>query len=409
MTQHPLIALSREELRGWIACTRHMDTLSVRLGAEERALVVMLELLDVAQALLDRQTPRPVTAERVAEWGARFEAAAQRAPNHEARPWYQPAGGNPLARFCGTLLGALRCWGLGEWQGMGVTSNEWEGERWAAILPTLDGPPEAVLALTMEALKTAMVVRKAEFASSRATTETGARDLAHDAQPSRGEGDNAAPTAPLAAAPTPEEHAQPGLADAVAESLAEQPPSAAEMNAALVAEEAAAASADAAPASTPSPQSATQDDSAARSDSPWTKARFALLDRLFPTIMRTDRILRELNALPGLPIPSEMALRVKAGKRGLHRRGEPIPPEYADAPISRTRKPQMADAPAAKPIVTTAPVELDDAEMAELRETFRKKEFGTRYLTEDQGFTPEQAERIITQLRAEAQQKRNAA
>jgi hypothetical protein len=53
------------------------------------------------------------------------------------------------------------------------------------------------------------------------TAETGAPDLADEAQPSRGEGDHAGATAPLAAAPTEEESAQTGLADAVAESLAE--------------------------------------------------------------------------------------------------------------------------------------------------------------------------------------------
>jgi hypothetical protein len=101
---------------------------------------------------------------------------------------------------------------------------------------------------------------------------------------------------------TPAETTQAGLADAVAEGLAEP----------------------AAPR-------------AQRSDSPWTEERLALLRRLFPTTLTLEAIRQALAALPGLDLATPEAVRVKAQKLDLHRRGEPIPEEFADAAATRTR------------------------------------------------------------------------
>ncbi|MBS7789249.1 hypothetical protein KTR66_04550 [Roseococcus sp. SDR] len=194
---------------------------------------------------------------------------------------------------------------------------------------------------------------------------------------------------------TKEEQAQTSLADAVADDLAQHRPTEEET-----------ATAEAAEAEPPPVDPSRQ--RAQRSDSPWTDERLALLRRLFPTIMHQDRMLAVLNALPGLPIPSANAIGVKARKLNLHRRGEPVPPEYANAPTSRTMKPQNAEAPASKPIVTAEPMDLSPQDWAELREKFRTKEFGTKHLTEDWNLSEARAQEVITQLRAEAATRRAA-
>ncbi len=350
---HPLATLSREELRGWIACTRHMNTLSVRLGSDDDAMMVMEELQEVAQALLDREAPRgdappPAMmstdfARALNAWEANANAASGSITDQQ--PWYQPADGNALARFMGTILGALRCWGIAERLPVEIVSNQWQGSRWAAILPTVEGPSEAVLTDTQAELDIEIVEREREIAGTD----------------------------------TEEEKAQTGLADAVAENLAE--PSKAE------------------PKAEP-----TKQDRALRKDSPWTEERLALLRRLFPTTMRIEAIYDALNALPGLPITGTYTVRQKADKLSLHRRGEPMPEQYAGAAASRTKQPQNA-APAAAPVVTAGPVVLTTEDMHEIRETFRKKEFGTKKLVDDYGVSEERAQEIVNKLRAEQKAK----
>lgn len=105
----------------------------------------------------------------------------------------------------------------------------------------------------------------------------------------------------------PEEAAQTGLAEAVAESLATPPPA-------------------------PEKPAPVQ-----RSDSPWTEERVALLRRLFPTTMTLEGIRQALLALPGLDIATAAAVQVKAQKLDLHRRGAEIPEEYAGATPVRVK------------------------------------------------------------------------
>lgn len=82
-----------------------------------------------------------------------------------------------------------------------------------------------------------------------------------------------------------------------------------------------------------------------RANSPWSEERLALLRRLMPTIMHLDAIHAALNALPGPPIPTPDAVRAKAAKLDIHRRGAPVPEDYATATTARTRAPQAATSP----------------------------------------------------------------
>jgi hypothetical protein len=293
-----------------------------------------------------------------------------------------------------------------------LTREAWEREAemvegFAARLDDLTDEPRPV---TRERVESWVAKFEPPIQSFATPDAIGAPDPAEKAQPSRGEGNNAGATAPLAAAPTQEENAQTGLADAVAENLAEQPAAieaTPEQVLAAAAEAKAAFVADHTELQSSAPR-------AQRSDSPWTEARLSLLDRLFPTIIHQDRLFHLLNALPGLPIPSANAVAIKARKLGLHRRGEPVPAEYADAPASRSRQPQMAAkaAPAAEPpkstapIVTTAFIPLTTEEMHNLRESFRKKEFGVSWLADEYGMPPDEAQKIVNQLREEQAQKK---
>lgn len=108
----------------------------------------------------------------------------------------------------------------------------------------------------------------------------------------------------LATELTPAEAAQEGFADTVAESLAT-------------------------PAKT--------EPAALRSDSPWTEERLALLARIYPTIMSLEAMREALMALPGLEIATADAVKMKAQRLDLHRRGQPIPEEFADAAAVRVR------------------------------------------------------------------------
>lgn len=264
-----------------------------------------------------------------------------------------------------------------------------------------------------------------------------------------------------------EEQAQTGLADAVAEHLAEAPP---------LAEPEGLAQPNPTPAPIRQPEEARQ--RAQRSDSPWTDERLALLRRLFPTLMHLDAIHAALNALPGQPIASPGSTKVKASNLGLHRRGEPIPEEFAQAretgrlgrppahvqgrtengakpgtwtperervlrrdyPTDKPpteilrelnalpgpavvssgalyahakklgltrRQPPKVGEPIA-PVVTVAEITLTTEEMHELREKFRKKEFGVTWLREEYGLPEPYARQIIQQLRDEAQKKKAA-
>ncbi|UPY35522.1 hypothetical protein [Sediminicoccus sp. KRV36] len=112
---------------------------------------------------------------------------------------------------------------------------------------------------------------------------------------------------PAPATPTATETAQEGLAEAVAESLAAQEPQ---------------------------PITATP---VQRSDSPWTEERLTLLARIYPTIMSLEAMREALMALPGLEIATADAVKMKAQRLNLHRRGAPIPDEFAEAAPVRTR------------------------------------------------------------------------
>jgi hypothetical protein len=110
----------------------------------------------------------------------------------------------------------------------------------------------------------------------------------------------------------------------------------------------------------------------------------------------------------------EIAGRPAAAPHGFTIGGEPVPEEYADAPASRSRQPQMAPkaAPAAEPpkakppVVTTAFIPLTTEELHELREQFRVKEFGAAWLAEEWGLSPEYAQEIVNQLRDEQSKKK---
>jgi hypothetical protein len=154
-------------------------------------------------------------------------------------------------------------------------------------------------------------------------------------------------------------------------------------------------------------QAATPPDAAPRtslrSDSPWTEERLALLGRCYPTIMSIGAILDRLAEMPGLEITSENAVRRKAEKLGLHRRGQPIPPEFAGAAASRSRVPQNA-----APIVTATPAMLPE-DKAEALEKLRKGEFrGARDIIEEYGCTQEEAMAIMEQHTARQQKARAA-
>jgi hypothetical protein len=426
MTQHPIHNLPPAELRGYARGLR--DTAAL-LGAtwsksgmvpdDEMSLAVQLtreawereaELVEGFAARLDSMKPKllytPGPTFAAQQWCPSFEALCMAGCNHgkgqcerakhaaaaamnelqlrtagtyrETEPasqaqdqrWYRVLGFSD--RFA-TLPEAMEA---SDWKPVAIESSEWAGTRWAIRVPTADGADEI------------------------ATADTEQDALA------------------FLLPETEEEQAQSGLADAVAENLAEQPPTASEMNASLAAQEAAEA-ASPIQRETPPPTAAERSAEASRqraqrSDSPWTDERVALLRRLFPTIMHVDRLLGLLNAMPGLPIPSANAIGIKARKLDIHRRGEPIPEEFADAPASRSRQPQMAAkaAPAAEPpkpatpIVTTAFIPLTTEEMHNLRESFRKKEFGVSWLADEYGMPTDEAQKIVNQLREEQAQKK---
>lgn len=375
---HPLANLSREELRGWIACTRHMNTLSDAFGSDDDAMLVMDELQKVAQALLDRETPTSAPS------GHEEITSVQ-----TIEPWYQTVGSPHRYADAGAMLDAL---GQPIDKPICVESNLWAGTAWVTrnaegVIQFVGSSPE----------ESAPFLAPAGAAASAGAT-IGATEPASDVAPCPSEAEEAAGTAPLPAATAEEEKPQPSLAEVVAESLAAQPP-----------------------APPPAEPASTTAGRAQRSDNPWTQERLALLLRIFPTIMHMDRQLELLNALPGLPIPSVNAIAVKARKLDIHRRGEPVPEEYTDAPASRTRAPQNVeppkDAPAAepanaasKPVVTTGFIPLTTEEMHELRERFRVKEFGAKWLADEYDMPPDKAQEIVDQLRAEqANRKAKAA
>jgi hypothetical protein len=171
------------------------------------------------------------------------------------------------------------------------------------------------------------------------------------------------------------EAAQAGLAEAVAESLAEQ--------------------------ATPSEPNLEPKPSPI-----WTEERLALLRRLWPTTMHLDAIHAALNALPGEPISSPGGVKVKASKLELHRRGDAIPPEYAGAAESRTarrsaprrhRHPPPTTPPAA-PIKPTPAMLPEDK--AEAREKLRTGEFkGAKAIMEEYGCTQDEAQALVDEHR----------
>lgn len=177
------------------------------------------------------------------------------------------------------------------------------------------------------------------------------------------------PIQSFAAAPTEEEHAQPGLADAVAESIATRPPisEAAPGWPAEKIEEARALLVDQGltyrdvaertgippgtisgwatkrkwlTANEPRPEAV-----ANRSTLVWTEERLALLDAEFQTA-DLDDLLARVNALPGTPCRSVASLRQKAITHGLRRTrsAEALEAERAEPP-----KPAPEPEPPARP------------------------------------------------------------
>jgi hypothetical protein len=414
---HPLATLTREELRGWIACSRHMDAISVRLGSFDHAMLVMEELQEVAQGLLDRAMllGDQVAARRaVAHPAPAIQVCREADAECIAGCTFQQDG------LCGLQNPQLFAGASDEQQQRAAgtyretePASQPQAQRWYRLAGT-----EERFASLAEAMATcdddARLVESSEWSSPRWAVHM-ARDHTGDVFALA---DTEEEARAFLLGETEEEIAQTGLADAVAENLAEQPPTASEMNASLAAQEAAEAASPIQSEATPPTAAERSADAsrqrAQRSDSPWTDERVALLRRLFPTIMHVDRLLGLLNAMPGLPIPSANAIGIKARKLDIHRRGEPIPEEYADAPNSRSRQPQMAAkaAPAAEPpkpttpIVTTAFIPLTTEEMHNLRESFRKKEFGVSWLAEEYGMPPDEAQKIVNQLREEQAQKK---
>jgi hypothetical protein len=392
-------------------------------------------LIEHFAARLDDRTdqPRPVTPERVAAWAARFERAARfTAPPPEPEPedaelfptprevplapWYaQPDN----AAIHATLADALADESAAGLAIVPLTSSEWDGTRWVFR----DDAGRITMAETREEA-TAYI---AEL---------------------------------LNPAPTAEEAAQTGLADAVAESLAssdgrpvltwteERKALIALLYPTIIRQEALFTLLNAQPG-TPIPsvqavrqqaaamdvrrqglplpegyetqpiaarspqgmpgtvQAATPPDAAPRaslrSDSPWTEERLALLARCYPTIMSIGAILDRLAELPGIEVTGENAVRRKAEKLGLHRRGQPIPPEFAGAAASRSRVPQNA-----APIVTAAPAMLPE-DKAEALEGLRTGRFrGARAIIEEYGCTQEEAMAIMEQHIARQQKARAA-
>lgn len=140
---------------------------------------------------------------------------------------------------------------------------------------------------------------------------------------------------------------------------------------------------------------------AMRSDSPWTKERLALMAQLIPTSMHMDDVHKHVSALPGLPIASAETLRVKACKIGIYRQGLPIPAEYLGAAMSRSRTPQMAEKPApTTPIVKAAPAMIPE-DQAEAREGLRTGRFrGAKDIVEEYGCTQAEAQALVDAHRA---------
>lgn len=269
---------------------------------------------------------------------AALAAAASDEPQQQAAGTYrktEPASeaqGQPWYRFVGTehdfetLAEAMEASDGGP---LGLESSEWLGTRWAVIVPDADN----------------------QHHIATADTEQDARALL-DLE-------------------TEEETTQAGLADAVADSLAEPPP-----------------------ASEPKPSPI------------WTEERLALLRRLWPTTMHLDAIHAALNALPGEPISSPGGVKVKASKLELHRRGEAIPREYAGAAESRTARrsaPEATSAPTptkppAAPIKPTPAMLPEDK--AEAREKLRTGEFkGARAIIEEYGCTEAEAMALVEEHR----------
>jgi hypothetical protein len=363
---HPITNLPPDHLRGYAHGLRNTAALLATTWAktgmvpdDEMSIVITLtreawereaDLVEGFAARLEgaapaSDQPRPVTRERVAAWVERFEAAARRTVAHPtsavticaaADAQCLPGGTVAQDGTCGRDAPAAtlptqhrwyrfpdqddRCKSLAELlsdmpalEPYAVESSEWPGARYAFLAPNDEGTHDAILSETLEEANAYLA------------------DL---------------PAAEPAATLTPEETAQAGLADAVAEGAATPAPE---------------------PEAQPAPERPQ------RSDSPWTEERLALLRRLIPTIMHMDAVHARLSALPGLTIASPEAVRVKAGKLGIYRQGLPIPEEFLNAPTSRSRKPQ-ASRPDDNTTAEAAPVETTTAEdlLSARREAARK-------------------------------------
>lgn len=293
-----------------------VEAFATRLEAAEAALAQALRDIDgdgfrfspesmaEVEAMLppcaEPDLPRPVTPERVAAWAARFEGAAHRAVAHPPSAATICAAADAQCVAGCTVQQDGQC-------GRDAPASPPLAQRWYQLItsPTRHATLAEALAETPDATPVAAV--SSEWAGTRYAFRVPNDEGTHDACIMETLAEAQAYLADLPR-PTPEEAAQPGLADAVAESLAP-------------------------PAERPQ-----------RSDSPWSEERLALLRRLYPTIMALDAIYAALNALPGLLIPSPEAVRLKAQKLDLHRRREAIPEEFAGASASRSRSPQMAKA-----------------------------------------------------------------
>ena len=282
MTQHPLTTLPPEALPGWAAAmrwTRDALLASAPMVATGALIPRVEDMLAIAEGL----ARQPAAEQRAPVTLERVAAWATRFESAALRAatdlrWYRAASEDARYRSLADALANQPNTGA-----VAVESSEWAGTRWAFLAPGEDGATEATLCDTREEAH------------------------AYLAEVSRG----AAPE------PTEPEATQEGLAEAVAESIATPAPQ---------------------PEEVPLPERAR----AMRSDSPWTEERLALLARIFPTIMSVEAILEALNKLDGLPVGSPSAVRIKAEKLGIHRRGEPAPEEFAEAATSRSRVPQNA-------------------------------------------------------------------
>jgi hypothetical protein len=307
MTQHPIHTLPPEQLRGYALGLResaarmnHANPFSIQSTRTE--LLREAALVEGFAARLDA-APEAILRPRHLYWPPGIDESEAVEDIEDA---LQSVGYVPLL------------------EPAPLRSTRWPGTtRWAVRVPTCDGDTEVEFFDTPE--EADAFVASAEDAPHPDTfplpTETAAE---------------LETLIPNPAEPTAEEQAQTGLADAVADSLAQ--PAAIELTPEQVLATAAEAKA-AFRADHPELQARTRRASHAEACGarPWTAARLALLAELFPTAIKIEDLRTLLNELPGDLLATEAAIRVKAAKIGHSRQGLPIPPEYQGARLSRTR------------------------------------------------------------------------